>query len=218
MQVFVLDACSRDHTVQFAKGAGAEVVQRDWTDFVDARRFALSHVRTPWALMIDADEALDDELRESVVAATGEFDAYRLSRTTYFCGKPLRVWRNEPLLRLFRPAAARLSTQPAAGGNASLHERWESDARVGELSGTLLHFSYPDYATYRRKFDAYTSAEAQGVRPSLLSWIQASIEVPLRFARLALLRGGILDGVRGTYVAYKSAEYRAVVAWKALAR
>jgi hypothetical protein len=218
MRVFVLDACSRDHTVQFAKGAGAEVVQREWTDFVDARRFALSRVRTPWALMIDADEALDDELRESLVAAGEDVDAYRLSRTTYFCGKPLRVWRNEPLLRLFRPGAAQLSTQPAAGGDANLHERWVSSGTVGELTGTLLHFSYPDYATYRRKFDAYTSTEAAGVRPSFWRWIGASIELPLRFARLAVLRGGILDGVRGTYVAYKSAAYRAVVAWKALAR
>jgi hypothetical protein len=218
MRVFVLDACSRDHTVQFAKGAGAEVVQREWTDFVDARRFALAQVRTPWALMIDADEALDDELRESLVAASGDVDAYKLSRTTYFCGKPMRVWRNEPLLRLFRPAAAHLATQPAAGGTANVHERWESSDRVGELTGTLLHFSYPDYATYRRKFDTYTTVEAAGVRPSMLRWMAASIELPLRFVRLAVLRGGILDGVRGTYVAYKSAAYRAVVAWKALAR
>jgi glycosyltransferase involved in cell wall biosynthesis len=218
MRVFVLDACSRDHTVQFARGAGAEVVQREWTDFVDARRFALAQVRTPWALMIDADEALDDALRESVVSASDDVDAYRLSRTTYFCGKPMRVWRNEPLLRLFRPGSATLSTQPAAGGSANLHERWESDARVGTLEGTLLHFSYPDYATYRRKFDAYTTAEAAGVAPSLLQCIRASLELPLRFFRLAIVRGGMLDGVRGTYVAYKSAAYRAVVAWKALAR
>jgi glycosyltransferase involved in cell wall biosynthesis len=218
MHVFVLDACSRDHTVQFAKGAGAEVVQREWTDFVDARRFALDRVRTPWALMIDADEALDDELREALVGAPEDVDAYRVSRTTYFCGKPMRVWSNEPLLRLFRPGAVTLATQPAAGGTANLHERWESNGRIGELTGTLLHFSYPDYATYRRKFDAYTTEEAAGVAPSLLTWIAATFELPLRFVRLALVRGGILDGVRGAYVAYKSSAYRAVVAWKALAR
>jgi hypothetical protein len=218
MRVFVLDAYSRDHTVQFAKGAGAEVVQREWTDFVDARTFALSHVRTPWALMLDADEALDDELREGLLAADANVDAYRVARTTYFCGKPMRVWRGEPLIRLFRPGAARLTTHPAAGGTANLHERWESDASVDALPGTLLHFSYPDYATYRRKFDAYTSAEANGLQPSLAGWLSAALQLPLRFARLTFVRGSIMDGPRGWYVAYKSAAYRAVVAWKALAR
>jgi glycosyltransferase involved in cell wall biosynthesis len=218
MRVFVLDACSRDHTVQFAKGAGADVVQREWTDFVEARGFALSQVRTPWALMLDADEALDDELRESLTAAQDDVDAFRVLRTTYFCGKAMRVWRDEPLVRLFRVGAAHLSTHPAAGGTASLHERWESDARTGELSGTLLHFSYPDYATYRHKFDVYTSVEAAGVPRSFSGWLAAWLQLPARFAWLALVRGGALDGVRGIYVAYKSAAYRAVVAWKALAR
>jgi glycosyltransferase involved in cell wall biosynthesis len=218
MRVFVLDAVSRDHTVQFAKAAGAEVVQREWTDFVDARTFALSHVRTPWVFMLDADEALDDELREALTAADESVDAYRIARTTYFCGKPMRVWRDEPLIRLFRPGAAHLATHPAAGGTANLHERWETDAPCAALPGTLLHFSYPDYATYRRKFDAYTNAEAIGVRPSFAGWLTALVELPLRFARLAFVRGGFWDGPRGWYVAYKSAAYRAVVAWKALAR
>lgn len=218
MHVFVLDACSRDHTVQFAKGSGADVVQREWTDFVDAREYALSNVRTPWVLMLDADEALDDRLCASLLAAGGEYDAYRVLRTTYFCGKPMRVWRDEPLIRLFRVGSARLATHPAAGGTANLHERWSSDARVGQLEGTLLHFSYPDYATYRRKFDAYTSVESEGVPRSLSSWALALAQIPLRFFRLAVLRGGALDGPRGVYIAYRSAVYRAAVAWKALAR
>src|SRR5215469_15972869 len=87
MRVMVLDALSRDHTVQFARGAGADVVQREWTDFVDARQFALSQVKTPWALMLDADEALDDVLREAIVHAGDDVDGYRVRRTTYFCGK-----------------------------------------------------------------------------------------------------------------------------------
>jgi glycosyltransferase involved in cell wall biosynthesis len=218
MRVFVLDACSRDHTVQFAKGAGAEVVQREWTDFVDARRFALSNVRTPWAFMLDADEALDDRLLESLLSADGRVDAYRVARTTYFCGKPMRVWRDEPLIRLFRPGAVRLVTHPAAGGTANLHERWESDGSTADLAGTLLHYSYPDYATYRKKFDAYTSAEAGGLQRSFSGWVTAALQLPFRFARLAFVRGGILDGPRGWYVSYKSAAYTTVVAWKALAR
>jgi hypothetical protein len=130
VRVLVLDAGSRDHTVQFARSAGADVVEREWTDFVDARRFALSCVKTPWALMLDADEALDDVLRESILGAAQDVDCYRIKRTTYFCGKPMRLWRDEPLVRCFaskaracapirQPEATPLSTSAGAAAAAS---------------------------------------------------------------------------------------------------
>jgi glycosyltransferase involved in cell wall biosynthesis len=216
MRVFVLDACSRDHTMQFARAAGADVVQREWTDFLDARRFALEQVRTPWVLMIDADEALDDVLREAILHAAGDVDGYRVARTTYFSGKPMRLWRNEPLLRLFRTGAARLEAHPAAGGTAALHERWVCDGAVGNLDGTLLHFSYPDRASYRAKYERYTATEARGFAGSAMAFAREWCKSLPRFAWLLLVRGAILDGPRGIYVAYKSAMYPAVVAWKAL--
>jgi hypothetical protein len=204
--------------VQFARAAGARIVQREWTDFVDARRFALAQVQTPWALMIDADEALDDRLRDAILRAADNVDAYRVRRTTYFCGKPMRLWSNEPLLRLFRTEHARLEAHPAAGGQAALHERWASNGRVGELAGALLHFSYPDVAAYRAKFDRYTSIEAQSVRASPLAVVGAWCAGILRLVWILFAKGALLDGPRGWYVAYASAMYPAVTAWKALRR
>ncbi len=121
--------------------AGARIVEREWTDFVDARRFALSQVETPWALMIDADEALDDVLRDAILRAPEDVDGYRVSRTTYFCGKPMRIWRNEPLLRLFRTDRAKLEAHPAAGGRCAdprgLVER-RTDRRARRDAAALL--------------------------------------------------------------------------------
>lgn len=212
----MLDAGSRDHTTQFARAAGARVEQRDWTNFMEARAHALEQVRTPWVLMIDADEALDDVLRNAIVQAPGDPDAYRLKRTTYFCGKPLRIWRNESLVRLFRKGRARLEAHPAASASAPLHEGWSSDGRVADLPGTLLHFSYPDVATYRAKYERYTSLEAAGMNRSLLAWLSACGTSVVRFVWLLFVRGAILDGPRGWYVAYRSAAYPAVAARKAL--
>jgi len=218
MHVFVLDACSKDHTVQFARGAGAEVVQREWTDFVDARRFALTHVQTPWVLMLDADEALDDVLREAITDAGPEVDGYRVRRTTYFCGKPMRLWSGEPLLRLFKPGRVRLETSPPSGAEAALHERWVSDGPVGDLRGTLLHYSYPDATAYRTKFARYTGIEAEGSRASLPGLLAAVARGVLRFAYFLFVKGALLDGPGGIYVAYRSATYPVAVAWKALRR
>ena len=219
MHVLVLDALSRDHTVEFARGAGAEVVQREWTNFVDARNFALAQVRTPWVLMLDADEALDDVLREAIAGAPDDVDGYRVKRTTYYCGHPLRQWRDEPLLRLFRAGRARLQAHPAAGGSAAVHESWSCSGPTGDLAGKLLHFSYPDRASYRAKYERYTATEAVGLRVSPgrvpAAWLSA---VFVRFPWLLFRKGAVLDGPRGIYVAYKSATYPAVVAWKARRR
>jgi hypothetical protein len=212
----VLDAGSRDHTVQFARGAGARVVQREWTDFVDARQFALAQVRTPWTLMIDADEALDDVLRDAIVEASTELDGYRVSRTTYFCGKTMRIWRNESLVRLFRTDRAMLEGHPAAAKVAPLHEAWSCPGPVGELRGALLHYSYPDVASYRTKYERYTAVEAGNMTGSFLRLIGACCTSVARFLWLLFVRGALLDGPRGWYVAYHSATYPAVAARKAI--
>jgi hypothetical protein len=214
----VLDACSTDHTLQFARAAGAAVVQRKWTDFLDARRFALSQVKTPWTLMIDADEALDDVLCDAIVVASNAVDGYRVKRTTYFCGKPMRVWRNEPLLRLFRTDRVTLRPHPAAASAAPLHETWACGGRVDELPGTLLHYSYPDVATYRAKYERYTSLEAESISGSVLTFLSACGATVPRLAWLLFGRGALFDGPRGWYVAYHSATYAAAAARKALAR
>lgn len=215
MRVFVLDAFSTDHTLQFARAAGAEVEQRRWTDFLDARRFAADRVTTPWTLMIDADEAFDDVLRESIADADDAADGYIVRRTTYYCGHPLRQWRDEPLLRLFKTGTARLRTS-APTGDAPLHEAWSSEGNVAELPGTLLHYSYPDAASYRVKYDRYTSLEAQRVARSPLKLVTALLRGFAHVFWLLFARGAVLDGPRGWYVAWHSAFYPAVVYGKAL--
>jgi glycosyltransferase involved in cell wall biosynthesis len=218
MEILVVDANSDDRTVEFAQSAGARVLSRRWTNFVDARSFALAQVTTPWALMIDADEALDDVLCKAILAAGDDVDGYVVRRTTYFCGKALRLWRNEPLLRLFRRDRVRLQAQPAAGGDAILHEGWVSTGTTRTLNGTLLHYSYPDVASYRAKYDRYTSLEAEHLAASPAKLFAAICRALARFAWLLTARGALLDGPRGWYVAYRSAMYPAVAMEKALLR
>jgi len=211
VRILVLDALSTDRTAAYAAGAGARVIERAWTNFVDARRFGFTEITTPWTLMIDADEELDDRLRDSIVAASGDDDGYVVRRTTYFHGKPMRMWSGEPLLRLVRTKSARIE-------DTALHERLVCDGSVAELAGTLLHYSYPDRRSYREKFARYTAIEALAQRANPLRWLGQSLLVPLRFANGMLRRGAVLDGPRGWYVAWNSARYPAVVAWKAIAQ
>jgi glycosyltransferase involved in cell wall biosynthesis len=216
IELLVVDHESTDATAALARERGARVITRPFTGFVDARLFALGQVRTAWTLMLDADEAPDERLRDAVLSAPEDVDAYRVSRTTYYCGKPMRMWSGERLIRLFRTDRIELRALPAAGGEAQLHERWICTGSTADLNGTLHHYSYPDAASYRARFDEYTSTESAGIRPDRGAALRESAFVPLRLVNALVRRGAVLDGPRGWTVAWYSALYPAVVRWKSL--
>ncbi len=215
-RLFVLDADSTDDTVAIARAAGATVEQRAWTGFTDARRYALGRVTTSWVLMLDADEVLDDALCAAIEHCDGRADGYRMRRITSLCGQPIRTagWSSERLVRLFRRNRVRLATR--APGD--VHERWLVDGTVADLPGAIMHDSYPTLASYRAKFDRYTSIEAAALTPSIGSLV-ASVVIALARAPYAIVRyGGWRDGWRGAFVAAASAAYPVVVRYKALRR
>ncbi|HEY0798088.1 MAG TPA: glycosyltransferase family 2 protein, partial [Candidatus Baltobacteraceae bacterium] len=156
--VLVIDAESTDATVALARAHGAHTFVRPWEGFVTARRFALAQVQTPWTFMLDADEALDARLCEGLVRLKPQDDGYLVQRETFLCGRPIRGagWGGEMLLRLFCTERASLTTRPAAGGDADLHERWQVAGDVGRLEGSLLHDSYPTLRSYGEKLARYT--------------------------------------------------------------
>ena len=218
--VLVVDAESSDDTVLLARAGGAEVVVRPWAGFVATRRFALTCVKTPWTFMLDADEALDDALRDAVLEANPppNVDGYAVRRVTFFCGRPITGcgWGDEAPLRLFRTERALVMAQPAAGGQAEVHEAWRVDGDVRRLGGTLLHYSYPTRAAYWAKFDRYTSLEAAGLKPTLFGAVRTIVTAGVRFPWFFFARGGYRDGWRGAFIAYASALYPVVSLWKAM--
>ncbi len=162
-----------------------------------------------------ADELLDDALRAAILAAPADVAGYRLRRVTMLCGRPVRTagWSNERLLRLFRTDRARVGANEAG---ADLHERWIVDGRIGDLRGAIVHDSYPTLASYRAKFDRYTTVEAAALEPSHRAYVRALATMVPRFLWSILRYGGWRDGWRGYFVAWESARYRVVVRAKAL--
>lgn len=218
MPVVVIDHRSTDRTAEIARERGAQVIERDWDDFLSARRAGLARVRTPWTLMIDADERLDATLRDAIVRCDGDCDGYELLRTTYLARKPIRMWSKEPVLRLFRTDRAELVAAPAAGGDAALHERWRVAGPRQRLQGTLLHESYPTRSAYLEKYDRYTSIEARSLGAGVDPFGRAVLTSLARFAWYVLRRGAWRDGADGIWIAWHSAWYPFVVRRKVLMR
>jgi glycosyltransferase involved in cell wall biosynthesis len=219
--ILAIDAESQDASVSIAREHGAQVMVRPWAGFVEARKFAVGRVTTPWTFMLDADEALDAHLRaalESLEPGAG-IDGFAVRRATFFCGRAMRhgAWGSDAPLRFFRTGRAQLSAKPVAGGAAELHERWTVQTAVETACGSLLHYSYPTIAAYCAKFRRYTSLEAAGIRGSLFALAAAAFLALLRVPHALVVRSGWRDGWRGAFVALGSAAYPVVVSWKALA-
>jgi glycosyltransferase involved in cell wall biosynthesis len=109
-EVRVVDSFSTDGTLDVARAAGCQVVQRAFKNYADQRNWAIEQLqdRPGWQLHLDADEVLDDEAIAAIRAvldagAEAPFDAYLLRRIDYFMGRRLRFSGLNPWhLRLFR--------------------------------------------------------------------------------------------------------------------
>jgi glycosyltransferase involved in cell wall biosynthesis len=216
-RVFVLDAESTDATVEIARACGAQVEVRPWTGYVDARRYALGRVGTPYAFMLDADELLSDELRAALDGSLAANDGFRVRRVTMLAGRAVRAagWSAERLVRCFRVDRARI-VAASVGGGADLHERWVVEGSLGDLPGMIVHDSYPTVASYRERFARYTRIEAAALRGSPAACARELVKVPLRFAWRWVRYAAWRDGWRGLFVAWYSALYPLAVQWRAL--
>ena len=208
-QIVVLDSGSTDRTRELAAAAGAEVSVREFRGHVEQKNAALQLATQDWILSLDADEWLDDALREQVArlvggAAPADVEGYELDRRSLYLGKWIDHcgWAPQWRLRLVRRGRARWTGMDP-------HDRLEVPGRVERLAGRLGHRPYRDLADHVAKVNRYTDLMARrrreaGVRPAPFALL---LRPPARFARMYLLRAGFLDGWRGLVVSCMGAYY-----------
>lgn len=212
-EVFIVDSCSTDRTVQIALDEDVRLVQRRFTNFGDQWNFALSRlpVKTPWTFKLDPDERLCTELKDEIrrlLAGNPECSSYSMDRRLWFMGKPLHVLA--PVLRLWRTGKCRFS-------DVIVNEHPLVDGPEGKLEGILEHLDSPDLNHWCDKQNRYTTMlaiqKAKGqrlsVEPNLFGtrlerrmfFIKLFFRLPFRYQLQWLhevfVRGAWRDGVVG---------------------
>lgn len=154
-EVFLVDSCSVDDTVDIALRHGVQVVQRPFQGFGDQWNFALENlpVTAPWTMKLDPDERLSDALKQSLryLMLKGRETGIVVNRRLWFMGRRLPV--EQPILRAWQTGSCRFS-------DVAVNEHPMVDGARVQANGYLEHHDSPDLDHWIVKQNRYTTTEA----------------------------------------------------------
>jgi glycosyltransferase involved in cell wall biosynthesis len=197
-EAVVVDAGSRDDTLEIARRCGARVMVEPWRGFGPQKNAAVAAAAQDWVLCLDADERVTPELERAIRAAfaagTPSMPAYTMARRNRFLGRWLAHGEGYPdwNVRLFDRRRAHWSDDV-------VHERVRVDGPIARLDGDLLHASAESIEDYVAKQNRYTTlqAEAMHARGEHAGFARLALSPIARFTRFYVFRLGFLDGAAG---------------------
>lgn len=206
-EVIVVDSYSTDKTKEIAESfKNVRFIQNKFENYTSQRNFAIDQARNNWILFIDADERLTPLLKEEIIETVeqeGDVSAYLFYRKFYFKKKILRFsgWQTDRIYRLFKKDKCRYTHRRL------VHEKLDVDGKIAYFKHRLVHYSYADYNSYKRKMVAYGKLKAMekfqiGFKPSIFHTYGHSI---YNFLYQYIIRLGILDGRKGVVICYLNA-------------
>ncbi|CAI1187310.1 glycosyltransferase family 2 protein [Serratia quinivorans] len=208
-EIIMLDSGSQDASVAVAESLGAKVFTHlDWQGFGKQRQLAQSYASHDYILMIDADERVTPELRQSIeqtLTAPDDNQVYSCARRNLFLGRFMRHsgWYPDRVNRLY-------ANQRYRYNDNLVHESLNTNgAKVVSLNGDLLHLTCRDFFAFQRKQLRYAEEWANqrhqaGKRCGYLSILTHTLGA---FCKTWLLRAGFLDGKQGLLLAVVNAQY-----------
>ena len=207
-EIIVLDSGSTDNTVGICQNYTDNVTITDWPGFGKQKQRALDKASCDWVLSIDADEALDEEMKLAIIALLSQ-DAiketsYRLPWGVTLYGKTLKYGRSaRAVLRLFLREGSRYTLD-------EVHETViPATGSTDKLQGLLLHYTHRDYGHGLNKAAQYAwlgsqkyyrkGKKSKGLGLALLRGLWT-------FFLIYVIRRGFLDGSVGFIVAMTYAQ------------
>ena len=206
--IVVYDNGSTDNTAEIVQRSGANLFNGNWDGFGKTKNKANSLAKYNWILSLDADEAIDDELKNSLLCLsfTNEKVVYDISFKTFLGDKYLKhgEWGGDHHIRLFNRNEVRWN-------DAAVHEQLMiPDAmQVKKIKGYVLHRTAENFHDYEKKMEDYASLNAkkyfkQGKR---LWWGKQWLSPIFSFVQNYIFRLGFLDGRDGYTCARITAGY-----------
>jgi glycosyltransferase involved in cell wall biosynthesis len=213
--IVVVDSFSSDRTKEICLEHGVRFIEHAFEGHIEQKNWAITQAKFPHVLSLDADEALDDTLKESILQVKNNFilAAYSMNRLTNYCGHWVRHcgWYPDKKLRLW-------DSRCGTWGGDNPHDKYELHKRqneIGHLKGDILHYSYYTLDDHYKQVEYFTtiSANAQHKRGKKAPLLVLYLSPVVKFLKDYIINRGFLDGKTGfqicrisafaTYVKYK---------------
>lgn len=205
-EILVVDSFSTDNTEEICRKKGARFIQHRFEDYVAQHRYSDSQASHDFILSLDADEALSEELAESIreIGENPLCDGYFMNRKTNYCGKWIRHsgWYPDRKLRLY-------NKNKGSWQGIKIHERFvlAEGTATGFLKGDILHYSYNSITSHIMQAEKFTTLTAQAAfeHGKNSNCIMILFKPLFKFFRDYFIKMGFLDGYYGYIVCRISA-------------
>jgi len=204
--IVVVDSFSTDKTEDICRSKGARFVQNKFEGHIEQKNFAITQAKFPHILSLDADEALSEDLQDSILMVKSEWkcDGYYMNRLTNYCGKWIRHcgWYPDRKLRLW-------DSRKGKWGGINPHDKFElmEGVKISNLNGNLLHYSFYSIKDHIEQVNKFTdiSSNALFVKGQKSGWRKIIFSPIAKFVRNYFFKLGFLDGYYGFIICIISA-------------
>ncbi len=196
--IVVVDSFSTDRTEEICKEKGVRFISHIFEGHIEQKNYAITQANHPYILSIDADEALSEDLIQSILAIKKNWksDGYWVNRLTNYCGQWIKYcgWYPDKKLRLW-------DSRKGKWGGVNPHDKYELEngSKEGYLKGDILHYSYYSIFDHIKQVNYFTDIASkalyeQGKKTHLLEILLAPF---IKFIRDYIIHLGFLDGLYG---------------------
>ena len=215
-EVVVCDMESTDHTVEIARQYGCKIVtfpKANHKSAEPARTFAIQSASNKWVFVVDADEVITPELRQTLYAQITRKDCPEglyIPRKNMFMGMFVRDFHYDYQLRFF--------IREGTEWPPYVHTFPKVQGRVEKLKAAnnacMLHLMDETMHEYMAKMNQYTDNEVEKKRQKGYG-VGALLWRPLwRFFKKYFMDGSFRMGTRGLIRAMMAAVYQFVLVSK----
>ena len=158
--IVIVDSGSTDETVKICKQFNAVVLETGWAGYGINKNKGIAAAKNHWILSLDADEAIDVELRQSLLRLPlgNDSEVFNIRYKNFFCNKWIRFgeWGFDKHIRLF-------NREKVQWNNAAVHENlnFPEGVKITLLKGNILHYTVNDLHEYEKKTDHYARMNAK---------------------------------------------------------
>lgn len=206
--IVVLDNGSTDNTKNIVRDLGARLVEESWEGFGKTKNKATRFAGYDWILNLDADESIDEELKNSLLnlPLQNVDEVFEIKFKNFFGDTYLRFgeWGGDRHIRLF-------NRRRVTWDEAVVHEGLilPSGIRINKLNGFVLHYTVKNEAEFAGKMLKYglLNAEKYAREGKKSSWANVYLAPLFSFLKYYVFKLGFLDGRAGFICAKMSSYY-----------